>query len=121
MTANGVWTGAGTAVNGNSIGDLLLGLLNGSSNTTQTARNYMREQGWGFFFNDDFKISRSVTLNLGFRYELESPPYDKYDRMSNFVPALNKIIFPTDKHIPNYPSPSRNPILTNQVRLSTHS
>src|SRR5215813_8968188 len=118
MTANGVWTGAGTAVNGNSIGDLLLGLLNTSSNTTQTARNYMRERGWGFFFNDDFKISRSLTLNLGLRYELESPAYDKYDRMSNFVPALRKIIVASDQNIPAYAASVVNAKLTDQIGLA---
>jgi hypothetical protein len=118
MTANGVWTGAGTAVNGNSIGDLLLGLLNTASNTTQTARNYMREQGWGFFFNDDFKISRSLTLNLGLRYELESPAYDKYDRMSNFVPELRKIIVASDRNIPTYAAAVVNAKLTDQIGLA---
>src|SRR5256885_3271095 len=107
-----------TLFRSNSIGDLLLGLLNTSSNTTQTARNYMREQGWGFFFNDDFKISRSLTLNLGLRYELEAPAYDKYDRMSNFVPTLRKIIVSSDKNIPTYTESVVNAKLTDQVGLA---
>ena len=30
---------------------------------------------WAFFAKDDYKISKSVTLNLGLRYEYYSPPY----------------------------------------------
>ena len=39
MTANGNWTGNGTAANGNAVGDLLLGLLNSSTLNTQNSRN----------------------------------------------------------------------------------
>ena len=102
MTANGALTGGGTAANGNSVGDLLLGMLNSSSNTTQTSRNYMREQGYGHFFNDDFKVTRTLTLNLGLRYELEMPAFDKYDRMTNFIPGINKVITSSDRYLPTY-------------------
>ena len=30
---------------------------------------------WAFFAKDDYKLSKSVTLNLGLRYEYYSPPY----------------------------------------------
>ena len=68
MTASGVWTGNGTAANGDAFADLLLGLLASSSNTTQTANNYMRQTQYGFFFNDDWKLTPRLTLNLGVRY-----------------------------------------------------
>src|SRR5262249_22929358 len=99
MTLNGVWTsGANNAANGgNSIADVLLGLVANSSETTQTARNYMRQNGLGLFYNDDWKITRTLTLNLGLRYEFEWRPFDKYDRMSNFVPSLGRIIVASDK------------------------
>ena len=103
MAANGVWTGNGTATNGNAYGDLLMGLLNSSSITSQVARNYMREQGYGLFFNDDFKLSRHLTLNLGMRYELEMPAYDKYDRMSNWIQQYNKVVIASSNGIDDYP------------------
>src|SRR5439155_14642004 len=118
MSANGIWTGAGTAANGNSIGDLLLGLLNSASITTQTARNYMRQTGTGMFINDDWKISRTLTLNLGIRYEIETRPYDKYDRMTNFLPTLNKIIVASDKNIPNFNSLVHDAGVTGRIGLS---
>ncbi|MBI3683704.1 MAG: TonB-dependent receptor [Acidobacteria bacterium] len=118
MTANGVWTGGGTAANGNAIGDLLLGLLNSASITTVINRNYLREQGYRFFVNDDWKVTRSLTLNLGLRYELETPAYDKYDRMSNFIPSLNKIIIASHRTISDYDQVVAGAGLTNLMGLA---
>jgi hypothetical protein len=80
-----VWTGA-------SIGDLLLGMLNSTSRTVGWNRNYLRATSMGAFFNDDYKVRPDLTLNLGLRYEIDLPPYDRYDRMSNFVPGLGKVV-----------------------------
>jgi hypothetical protein len=118
MTANGNWTGNGTAANGNAIGDLLLGLLNSSSITTQINRNYMREESTSLFFNDDWKWTRSLTLNFGLRYELNTPPYDKYNRMSNFIPDLGKIVISSSNGVANYNDLLTNTGLTNTMALA---
>jgi hypothetical protein len=55
----------------------------------------------GMFFNDDYKITRSLTVNLGMRYELNAPLSDRYRRMSNFIPGLNKIVIASDQAVPN--------------------
>ncbi len=36
------------------------------------------------FVNDDFRINRRLTLNLGLRWELQQPPTDPYDREATF-------------------------------------
>ena len=84
-----------------SIGDVLLGMLNGTTRTVGWTRNYVRATSMGTFFNDDFKLRPDLTLNLGIRYELDLPATDRYDRMSNFVAGINKIVVSSDKTIPD--------------------
>src|SRR5581483_7836952 len=87
MTASGIWSGNGTATNGDAIADLELGLLASSTITLQTQHNYMRSRSNSFFMTDDWKIRRDFTINLGLRYEINGPPSDLYGRMTNFLPA----------------------------------
>jgi hypothetical protein len=118
MTANGIWTGNGTATNGDAVADLELGLLNTSTITQQTTRNYMRSTNYGWFFNDDWKVTHSLTLNLGMRYEIDTPPGDKYNREANFIPALDKIIVSSDKNVPNLSQMVQDAGLTGRVGLA---
>jgi len=35
---------------------------------------------YGFYFQDDFRVSKKLTLNMGIRYEYESPRTERYNR-----------------------------------------
>ena len=83
-----------------SVADMLLGLLQSATRNAQPTRNYLRSFSLGSFFNDDYKVTRSLTLNLGVRYELDMPPVDRYDRASNFDAGLGKIIIAGDRNLP---------------------
>ena len=87
-----------------SIADLLLGMLQSTTRNAQPTRNYLRSFSLGSFFTDDYKVTRSLTLNLGVRYELDLPPVDRYDRASNFDAGLGKIIIADDKNLPGLPA-----------------
>lgn len=43
-----------------------------------------RFRDYGFYFTDDWKVSRKVSLNLGLRYELFMWPTEKNGRIGNF-------------------------------------
>ncbi|MCC6860811.1 MAG: carboxypeptidase regulatory-like domain-containing protein [Bryobacterales bacterium] len=64
---------------GNMYASTLLGVLNGG-NAQYTPMVDSHQQMWGFFFQDDIRVNRWLTLNLGLRYELETAP-SEYSRM----------------------------------------
>jgi hypothetical protein len=63
---------------GGEIASFLLGVPAGSMavNDSYAERNSI----YGFYLQDDYKFSKKLTLNLGLRYEVESPTTERYDR-----------------------------------------
>jgi hypothetical protein len=66
---------------GNSIATMLLGWW-GSNQFHIDPKVFTRSAYWGFFFQDDWKITRKLTLNLGFRYDFDVPRWETQDRQS---------------------------------------
>jgi Carboxypeptidase regulatory-like domain len=48
-----------------------------------------------FYAQDDFKLLPSLTLNLGFRYELTTRPIERYNRQSNWDVSTNQLVLAT--------------------------
>jgi hypothetical protein len=73
---------------GYSFASYLLGIVDSAGLTDPVGlggrRNYM-----AVFVQDDFKVSRNLTLNLGLRWEYQPPVYEVKDRLSSWNP--NKI------------------------------
>ncbi len=78
------------AQDGNMFASALLGVFNnGNGNINPLFSSNYRQ--WGLFFQDDIKLSKRVTLNLGLRWELETSPRDKDLIFSRFLDLKNPI------------------------------
>lgn len=73
-----------------SFNNFLLGLATNSVYGDGINTRILRAADYSFFFQDDWKFSRKLTLNLGLRYELDLPPFETRGAMATFDPALYK-------------------------------
>lgn len=56
---------------------------------------------WAFYLQEDYKVSRKLTLNAGFRYDLNLPRTERYDRASLFD---LKAASPIAGRVPEFPN-----------------
>jgi hypothetical protein len=92
---------AGLRTNGTALpntGVTFAGFLVGAVSSVSYSRtlNSSLPRVWqhSFYFQDDWKILPSLTLNLGMRYSVESPPVQKYGLISIFDPnALDDSVY----------------------------
>lgn len=79
---------------GSALADLLLGLPFRSSVSVGEPLRYRLNDNIGVFFQDDWKVSGRLTMNLGVRYEVNSPMKEKYNRISWFDETLRRMVVP---------------------------
>ena len=77
--------GATSVTSGSSFASFLLG--EASFGRTETIRQVLQLYRYhGFYFQDDWRVNRKLTVNLGLRYEFTLPPVDLNDQFSDFTP-----------------------------------
>ncbi|MCC7153886.1 MAG: TonB-dependent receptor [Bryobacterales bacterium] len=69
---------------GDSWASFLVGAPEAGLSST-VAPQYSRVNFYGLYFQDDFKLNRNITLNLGLRYEYESGPLDPDYRLTRLL------------------------------------
>jgi hypothetical protein len=52
----------------------------------------IRDWSWAGYVQDDWKLTRRLTLNLGLRYEFATPIFEANNKMGNFNPATLSVV-----------------------------
>ena len=74
----------GVAGTGSPFADFLLGFSNSASGLTGETESKLRGTIYALYFQDDWRVSRKLTLNLGVRYENYRPWTEESGRISRF-------------------------------------
>jgi hypothetical protein len=79
--------------------DFLLGRVS-TSLVGSFINDTFQQPGYNFYAQDDFKVSRKLTLNLGLRYEFVSMPMERRDAEANFNIATGNFDIPSGRNDP---------------------
>src|ERR1039457_3075428 len=74
-----------------SLADFMFGTPNQINLGSYTVIN-LRQYVHSLYFQDDYRVSAKLTLNVGLRYEFASPLYERDNNYSNFDPTTNTMI-----------------------------
>ena len=96
-TFNGQFTSQiGSPNSAASLADFALGAGNAVTRSIFDGVFGMRFSNAGAFVDDSWRITNRLTLNLGLRYELETPPYEVHDRWVNLNMNSGLAVLPND-------------------------
>jgi outer membrane receptor protein involved in Fe transport len=105
---------SGTPATGNPFADFLLGAPSQLFQYPAAPSN-IRSKAFASFFQDEWRLTKRFTLNLGIRYEYNQPKLDTQGRSFSIIPGLQStvftgapvgMVFPGDKGAPvgaNFP------------------
>ena len=76
---------------GNPFADLLLGIPTSTQRNPRGPSTYSRTTSFNVYAQDDWKVNSRLTLNLGLRWELNTPMTEKYNTIASFDPKTGQI------------------------------
>jgi hypothetical protein len=82
-------------ITGNAYADFLLGRPNSFSTNEPTFDLAVNSTIVGSYIQDDWRVTPRVTVNLGLRYEIQTPWYSPIKNLSQVRPGVQSTRFPT--------------------------
>lgn len=76
---------------GNAFADFLLGIPSTFTQDTPVT-GITNTWYYSIFLQDDFRATSKLTLNLGLRWEVQTPPTDPQNRFTNYVPGQRSTV-----------------------------
>ena len=76
---------------GNAIADFIAGQTSAFEQDT-TYTTHLSTWHYAVFAQDNYRITPRFTVNLGLRWDIDTPPVDSHDRTSSFVPGQQSTI-----------------------------
>jgi hypothetical protein len=84
----------GVAASGHPYADFLFGVPNTASRAFPPLVTQRRRWTYDFFAQDDWKVTRDLTVNLGLRYDLHPGWFEQSDRQAIFDIGSGRIVVP---------------------------
>ena len=92
VQSRGFLTFVNQAYTGNALADMLLGLPAVTGGARLDNPQKLRAESYSLYVNDSFRLSPSLTISAGLRYEYNSPPVDADDRANLYDPATESLV-----------------------------
>lgn len=91
----------GSPATGSAVADFLLGYPSSSARGLGIGFRNFRQNRYGAYVNDDWKVANSLTLNLGLRYEYFQPGHELRNNLSSFNESTGQIIVAGQNGVPS--------------------
>ena len=94
LNYNGQYTSdSATSIGGYGAADFLLDRISSSAATLASVNVGQRQWRTGIYATDDFKLTPNLTVNYGFRYELDQPWVEQNNKTGNVNLTTGQIIY----------------------------
>ena len=83
-----------SAAAGNALADFIIGIPSAVSQDAPVT-GYTNSWYTALFVQDDFRVHPRLNLNLGLRWDVQTPPTDPFNRVVNYVPGQKSVVIPS--------------------------